>query len=247
MTDKNKTNCKEFTKPNCKEFAKQIEIQTPHLALFCARRNSGKSYLMRHLVHQLTKAKRFAWIYLISPTALVNGEWNHIGQQNITDTYNAQSVEKLMFECAKIRKKDPSHEGLIIMDDCLSTVKLDDPVLCRLYTTGRHFGITLWISSQYLLTKSTPTILRSQVDYLFSFKQPKNAIENIYESYAPDGVDSWQELRQKLEECIQNHGCLVIDNFHNGTIHTVRAPEIEAKYTLVKKVKKRINNKKTKK
>ena len=226
----------------------KFTIKTPHLALFCARRHSGKSYLMRHLVQQLAKAKRFAWIYLISPTAFYNGEWDHIGKDNITEEYKPSYVEKLMYSCGNMRKKDPNYEGLIIMDDCLSTVKLDEATLCKLYTTGRHFGITLWISSQYLLTKITPTILRSQVDYLFSFKQPKNAVENIYEAYAPEGVDSWKDLRDKLKESNRDYGCLVIDNFHDGQILTVRAPKVEAKYVFIKpKPKKRINNKKTKK
>jgi hypothetical protein len=91
--------------------------------------------------------------------------------------------------------------------------------------------------------------LRSQVDYLFTFKQPKNAVENIYESYAPENIDSWQELKKKLLESIRDRGCMVIDNMNNGSIHRIRAPAVEIKYTLFtsKNKKKAIINKKVKK
>ena len=52
---------------------KPFVMQCPHLALYIARRNSGKSYLMRHLLHVLAKGKRFKWVIVISPLSFKRG------------------------------------------------------------------------------------------------------------------------------------------------------------------------------
>ena len=45
-----------------------LQINTPHLATFIARRNSGKSHLQKYLLHCLASAGKFAWVLVISPT-----------------------------------------------------------------------------------------------------------------------------------------------------------------------------------
>ena len=47
---------------------KQTMIKANTLGLFIARRNSGKSYLMTHLLYLMAKAKNFNWVFVISPT-----------------------------------------------------------------------------------------------------------------------------------------------------------------------------------
>ena len=47
---------------------KQTMIKANTLGLFIARRNSGKSYLMTHLLYLMAKAKNFNWVVVISPT-----------------------------------------------------------------------------------------------------------------------------------------------------------------------------------
>ena len=70
----------------------KLQIKCPHLALFVARRNSGKSYLMRHLLHVLARGKKFRWVIVISPTKF-NGEWSSVvGEEAVLDTFDPDQV-----------------------------------------------------------------------------------------------------------------------------------------------------------
>ena len=208
-----------------------FKMRTPHLSLFLARSNTGKSYLMRYLLYQLTQARRFNWIAVISPTAVYNGEWDFVGKENVTDTFDEKWIFNIMKVMGERHKKDPAYEGLIILDDCLDAVKLDNKALLQLYRGGRHYGISVWVSSQHLMSRDT-TKLRSQTNYCFAFKQPDKSIEVMQSTWLPEGTQDWRELRDKLKVATQDHGCLCINNHKDGALYTIRAPANEVRYTL---------------
>ena len=61
----------------------KLTLKCPHLALFIARRNSGKSYIMRHFLHVLARGHKFKWVLVVTPTKF-NGEWTAIvGEDNV--------------------------------------------------------------------------------------------------------------------------------------------------------------------
>ena len=222
-----------------------FKLETPHLALFCARRFSGRSYLMRYLVSLLTKNKKIKWISVICPTSDCTDDWTHVGEQNVSTEYSQKWVLDTIAKQKERRKTEPDYEGLIILDDCMDFIDLNDSALRKLYTTGRHYGINLWVSLQEMVANQSSTKLRSQVDYCFSFKQPEKAIEAMYSTYQPDGMDNWRELKTKLAACTTNYGCMVIDVRGGAVIHTIRAPAVEVKYNFkTKKTKKLIKKNK---
>jgi len=110
------------TKLNEKDF----KLETPHLALFCARRGSGKSYLMRYLVSLLTKNKKVKWVSVICPISDCQDDWNHLGAENITTEYSQKWILDTIEKQKLMRKKYPDYEGLIIMDYCMDFVDLND-------------------------------------------------------------------------------------------------------------------------
>ena len=55
----------------------KLVLTTPHLALFVARRNSGKTWMMRHLLYTLARAQRFKWVLVICNTSFT-GDWGAI-------------------------------------------------------------------------------------------------------------------------------------------------------------------------
>ena len=85
---------------------KPFVMACPHLALFVARRNSGKSYLMRHLLHVLARGKKFRRVLVISPTSF-NGEWSAVvGGDNVLSVFDADQVEHLMDRQGELREDD---------------------------------------------------------------------------------------------------------------------------------------------
>ena len=106
-----------------------LEIRTPHLAAFIARRNSGKSHLQKHLLHLLTKAKRFSWVRVVTPTAFTH-EWSDIvGEENVRETWDEEEVERLLDHQKECREKGKPNPGLLVLDDCLGTVQFQSPIL----------------------------------------------------------------------------------------------------------------------
>ena len=65
-----------------------LEIRTPHLAVFIARRNSGKSHLQKHLLHLLTTAKRFSWVRVVTPTAFNRELSDIVGEENVREQWD---------------------------------------------------------------------------------------------------------------------------------------------------------------
>ena len=216
-----------------------LMLRTPHLALFLARSNTGKSYLMRYLLYQLARAQRFSWITVISPTSVYNGEWDFVGTENVTDVFSEKWIFAIMKAMGEHRKIDPTYEGLIILDDCLDAVKLDNKALLQLYRGGRHYGISVWVSSQHLMSRDTSK-LRSQTNYCFAFKQPDKSIEAMQSAWLPEGVQDWKELRDRLKVATQDHGCLCINNREDGALYTIRAPANEIRYVLNISKKKKV-------
>ena len=81
----------------------KLTITTP-LALFVARRSSGKTHFQIHLLYVLSKGGRFKWILVISPTSF-NHEWSDIvGEANVLPVFDPEQVETLMQRQADLRE-----------------------------------------------------------------------------------------------------------------------------------------------
>ena len=110
----------------------------------CAKRNSGKSQLMRYII--LMSKHLFKKIFVICPTEQINHFYKGlVDEKNVFESYNEQWVEKLMKALAKEndgkRDKDASHI-LLILDDCCSDTNFhQSKTLKQLFTKGRHYKI----------------------------------------------------------------------------------------------------------
>jgi hypothetical protein len=212
-----------------------LVIKTPTLALFIARRNSGKSYLMRHLLSVLAKGKRFEWVYIISPTAFT-GEWSSVvGDRNVSDRFDPDWMNQLLAQQAKSIKADKPSPGLIILDDCLGSTSFQQEVFTKIAVAGRHYQVTIWATFQHY--HRVPTVMRSNADYVFVLgAQQRKVITAMMDEYAPPEVETWQQLGKKLVEAAEDHGALLIDNSDGAaSLHVVRAPADPKPYRLTYK------------
>jgi hypothetical protein len=144
---------------------KQTMIKANTLGLFIARRNSGKSYLMTHLLYLMAKAKNFNWVVVISPTKHT-GEWSAIlNEHDVKESFNPEWMNNVLEQQALSRKKKKPNPGLIILDDCLGRVNFHSDLMTRIATAGRHYDLTIWCAFQ--LYHKVPTVLRENADYVF--------------------------------------------------------------------------------
>ena len=203
--------------------ATTLKIKTPTLSLFFARRNSGKTFLMKHLVSVLARGRAINWIRVITPTAF-NGEWAAIvGDDHVEPEFDEEWLDDLLRRQADLKARGVNNPGLLILDDCLGSANFSSSLFTRIAAAGRHYGVTVWASFQHYY--KAPTVLRSNADYVFVLGRPnERAIRGLYEEFSPQGINTWQALAQYLEGATTNYGAAVIDNTRAASLQVVRAP-----------------------
>ena len=202
----------------------QHRILTPNLSLFLGRRNTGKSTLMIHLLRTLCKAQKFAWVRVYSPTAFT-GVWGAIvGEDNVEAVFDADELESILESQAGIRSRGGKNEGLIILDDCLGAVSFQDSLWTRIASSGRHYGLSFWVSAQHIF-KLAP-VIRSNACYTYVLGvQPDRVVKALWDEGGGLGIPTWQEFREKLATAVKDFGALVIDSHDQAhPLRTIRAP-----------------------
>ena len=203
---------------------RKLTLKTPHLGLFVARRNSGKTTLMRHLLYTLARGQKFRWVTVISPTAF-NGEWTSIvGDQSVLPTFDEDYIADLMEEQAGLRDSGTDNPGLLILDDCLGAANFQSEVFTRLASAGRHYQISLWISTQHFF--KLPPVLRTNADYMFVLGvQNERVARALWEEFGGLSFDTWKALQAFAATATRDFGALCVNNTDaRSPVSVVRAP-----------------------
>ena len=153
-----------------------------------AKRNSGKSYLLKHLLEYSVKSKEFDKTYCISPTEKINKFYSDIIPNNcIFDSYSDEWILCLIEKMSKInegktKQSENPYNCLLILDDCTSDVNMHQAQgIKMLYTRGRHSFIAICVISQNL--KSVSPIMRNNSDYILTGQLNAANVESLCESY----------------------------------------------------------------
>ena len=178
----------------------------------CAKRNSGKSQLLKYLV--LLQRPYFKAIYCICPTEEINGFYSDIiKKENIFPKYNEDWVDKLMTEMAKVNanKSDEqaSHILLILDDVCSDTNFHQSPSFKKLFTRGRHLKIAIIITAQY--PYHIPPISRSNCDFILASQLNRQGIEILTSEYLMGDITK-QEFIKMYNYNTQDYGFFLINN-----------------------------------
>ena len=207
-------------------------IKTPNLSLFLGRRNTGKSTLMVHLLRTLCKAQKFAWVRVYSPTAFT-GVWAAIvGEDHVSAVFDADELESILESQASIRSRGGDNPGLVILDDCLGACSFQNDLWTRIASSGRHYGLTFWVSAQHVF--KLPPVIRSNSDYTYVLGiQGDRVVKALYEEGGGLGCDTWQTFRERLAAAVRDYGALAIDSHDQKTpLKNIRAPSRLAAYRL---------------
>jgi energy-coupling factor transporter ATP-binding protein EcfA2 len=201
-----------------------LKIETPHLALFMARRNSGKTTLMKHLLGVLARAKKFRWVTVVSATAFTQ-EWQAVvGERHVLPQFDPEWLDQLLRRQAALKEDGVDNPGLLILDDCLGTANFGSEIFTRIASAGRHYGVSVWASFQHY--HKCPTVLRTNADLVFCLNVQNDRVARaIFEEYGPPGFKVWQALKAFAQKASKDFGALCLDNARGGKALVVRAPK----------------------
>ena len=148
-----------------------MEISVPFSMVVVSKRNSGKSYLTKHLLNMfMIENKLFDYIVLFSSTAHLTKDFECLPKKAIQDDFSTTKINKILEHQKKSKDSNNPKQCPIILDDTIGT-KIDISFktnLDLLFSRGRHYNISIIFISQYIKNYISTTI-RNNIDYfLFS-------------------------------------------------------------------------------
>ena len=132
------------------------------------KRCSGKSFMLKHILQY--EAHKFAKIFCICPTESINHFYSDIIPANCiyesySEEWGTQLIEKLTAVNSN-KKPEEQKKVLLIIDDLIADLDFHhSKTLRNFYSRGRHYGIALLVTTQYL--NSLPPLIRNNSDYVF--------------------------------------------------------------------------------
>lgn len=186
-------------------------INPGRIILLIGKRNTGKSVLVRDLLWYLRKIPTAV---VFSPTEESNRAYEGmVPNLFINGEFDADVLSSIIKRQKKCYKnKVPNSEMLLLLDDCMydaATIS-KNPDIRYIFMNGRHIGITLIITAQYMM--ALPPALRGNVDYVFTFREPlqtnrKKLFDQFFGIFQKPVI-----FNEVMNSCTENFECLCLDN-----------------------------------
>lgn len=183
----------------------------PHrIILLVGRRGSGKSVLMRDLMEQISKRVDFG--IAMTPTEDTMSVFReHIPESSIYGGFDSCKMERMLNMQRALCKEQKQRALYVIMDDCMYDKRvLRSTAMRDLFMNGRHMHITFFNAMQYVMDMGPD--LRTQVDYVFAFKENILTNKNKMWKYFFGMFDRFDDFQRVYDRCTDNYGVMVLDN-----------------------------------
>lgn len=202
------------------------EIERHFVMLLAAPRRSGKSYLVNKLLIEGGIGKQYQHIIIASPTMEFKDEYPiedklpgvkiHKFTDNLKDNIQILMQEqkranKLHFE--QPTKYKPVHT-LVILDDCIDSklmqYRSSENIADEIAERGRHYNVSLIVSSQSL--SSISPSLRKNAELIVLFSPTNYAdVERVLGEYVPSDVRrEFRDLSKHIY--VTPYSFMIVDN-----------------------------------
>lgn len=211
-----------------------LGLQRDTFITLMSQRKSGKSVLISNLIHYFLTAdesNRCHYCYLFSTTAKLNQTTNHsfsfLDPRAILEP-RPEIINPFVQNLIQSQKKTKmKYHILLVFDDIVVTKRYE--ALEFLATAGRHYSITVILSSQISNNAISP-IIRSNVDYIFWRKLGKLALQNnIFPYMSISDFQDYNQLHQFTLENTSDYRFVFYDNSTDSVdqkIKLVRARDL---------------------
>lgn len=189
----------------------EIDLTRGRIVVLIGKQASGKSFLLRSIMYQLAKQKRFTFGRVFTSTGF-NGDYDWLEPHNVESNYSEERLEEYIDKLRGWLKRNPGKKlppNFIILDDLLGKMHINSGTFNNLMATYRHFNTSIFITSQYMV-KNVSSLLRELTDIAFIFKTRfKNTRVALYEAFG-QMLESQKEFNELLESATEEkHSCLV--------------------------------------
>ena len=210
-----------------------MEFSTPSIYLIASPPRSGKSVLIKHIIHSLHKKNKLSYGICFSGS-LFNGDYDFLPQKYLFSNYNESVVKSLLkLQIEQIREKGTASPAFIIFDDMIGSMNLSSKIMQMLITRYRHFNILLIFAIQYIY-KAPPT-LRECATFFITFNQStKISIKAIHETFMQD-FETYKKCKDYITSNCKNFHFILVekDESEKNKYKVLKAPihnKIEINY-----------------
>lgn len=191
-------------------------IRSPYNTyVFVGKRNTGKSKSVRNLVVELLRKIYHQNIALFSNTSFkrLNEDYKFLIDNPYAKVFPGdkktieENTQLILNHCESMKKRNKNYSVLVIFDD-IDVTKKNDKV-AELFTQGRHYNISVIVSSQNASYFLSPTI-RTNIDYL-AFRK----IENSYKETLWNVCDiemSFKDFKSFMRDNATDYKFIFYDN-----------------------------------
>lgn len=193
--------------------------------LIFASRNSGKSYLIKHLIRTYLRDKYDIFI-VVSDSGDTESDLGPVLPPERTQFWNEMNYGAITI--MEGQNKERTAEGkkplsmLIVFDDKVSVRQRSDDRLMQLFTRGRHMHLSIIFSSQ--AKKFADTGFLNNADYVLLLKansqqQRKTILDNVLKGTVetPDEVNENKYLTMIMRQYMSNVGDVIVIDCKKGT------------------------------
>ena len=177
-----------------------------------AKRNSGKSVLLKYLVESQKDA--FSKIFVVCPTETINSFYKSLVDPScIFDDWNETWAEELIKKMTKINADTDAKNRkniLLILDDVMADTNFaNSPALKKIYLRGRHCGIGVIATCQYLY--NLPPVCRNNCDWCIVGQMNRQSVMLLSDEYLSGDLDKPGFLKL-YNRSTKDYNFLVINN-----------------------------------
>src|ERR1044072_2049641 len=145
----------------------ELDFRPNSLILFVGSSYSGKTHLLQNVLIDMLDSGKFKFGVVFCSTIFNNG-WEMFDEKIVLSRFTSEWLEAylelILKRCTKNGKFKPE-PSFMIFDDMIGQIDLMDPFIQWFLSVFRHFGITLFISTQFINRIST--LHREQANYAF--------------------------------------------------------------------------------
>ena len=185
----------------------EIKFKTAECVLILSKRNTGKSFLTKYLIHNFINQGIYDTIYLFSTTERYSHSFNCLPKQYIIDKFDIKFIQSIIDAQRKQIDKYGLHSEktakiLFVFDDLvgsLSSASKEMQMLTFLFATSRHIGIGMVICAQCSRALISPT-LKQNADHLFIRALNDDYMKSLYEAVywnSDGGINSFLKFCKK--------------------------------------------------
>jgi hypothetical protein len=161
-------------------------IKVPFSCTVVSKRNSGKSFLVRDIVYELSKQGRINQVIVMSNTSgqSLNADYDYMPPAMLM-MYKEATILKIMELQQKLVKAGKIREILLVLDDVVGSDTSNSAEGSRLirsiFANSRHYHISVILLSQ-IATRLLQPAIRENSDVIFFSRLNRKSLETMSEA-----------------------------------------------------------------